>query len=376
MPDHSHQWSELSPDPEARTTVDFTQKDRLTPPERMGRLMAGKSIDRVPLNPFALGFCAKVCGVDRGTYYRNPERAFEIGLAFTRQYPWMNGRPSYGWADRGAWEFGGQIVWPDNNTSAAPRSFGPVIADPSEVESLPDPDPTTAGAMPLIDRFNTVSREHGMPASLPGGTPTTSSASIVGDENFMRWTIRHPRAVHALQRKVTDFLLRAAEATVAKFGGENCSLNCSVPMDSNLLMSPKAFVEFSKPYIKEILGFYLQRGVRSVMVHLCGDHTANLAHWGDMPLPPRTIFSIGHEMDLEATGRFIGKNHILAGNISTPLLQSGSPDEVYADTVRSLKAGMRHTGGFILMPACELPPDTPYENLDAVARAIFDHGYW
>ena len=32
-------------------TVDFTRKDKLTPLERIGRLMAGEPIDRVALNP-------------------------------------------------------------------------------------------------------------------------------------------------------------------------------------------------------------------------------------------------------------------------------------------------------------------------------------
>jgi uroporphyrinogen decarboxylase len=288
----------------------------------------------------------------------------------------MNATPTYGWADVGAWEFGGRIVWPDNDESAAPRSFGPLITDPSEINSLPDPDPKTAGMMPLVDRFNTVSREHGFPASLPGGTPTNMSTAIVGDATFMRWMIRYPEAVHKLQRKVTDFLLRAAEHTIAKYGAENCGVMCALPMDSNLLMSPKAFERFSKPYIKEIQSYYVQKGVRSFLVHLCGNHTGNLAFWRDIPLAPRSVFSVGHEMDLEATGRFIGKEHVLAGNVSTTVLQAGSPEEVYDDTVRCLKAGMKHPGGYVLMPACELPPGTPLPNLDALARAVYEHGYY
>ncbi len=93
-------------------TIDFAKKDKLTIQERMKRLMAGESIDRVPFNPFASGFSAKICGVDRGTYYRNPEAAFEAGLTLMKAYPWMNSRPSYGWADRGAWEFGGVSFGP------------------------------------------------------------------------------------------------------------------------------------------------------------------------------------------------------------------------------------------------------------------------
>ena len=355
---------------------DFAKKDSMSPQERMKRLMAGEAVDRVPFNSSASGFSARILGIDRGRFYRNPERAFEAGMAFIEAYPWTNSKPSYGWADRGAWEFGGGVIWPDNDESAAPRSTGPVISDPALVDSLPDPDPETAGMMPLLDRFNAISREHGLPAALPGGTPTTLSTAIVGDATYMRWTIRHPEAVHKLQRKVTDFLIRVAGRTIATYGAENCSVSCGVPMDSNLLMSPKTFERFSKPYIKEILGFYLDKGVRSFVVHLCGDHTANLVHWRDIPLPPRTIFSIGHEMDLEATGRFIGREHILAGNISTSLLQAGSSEEVYDDAVRCLKAGKEHAGGFILMPACELPPNSPFENVEAVARAVFEHGYY
>ena len=230
--------------------------------------------------------------------------------------------------------------------------------------------------MPLVDRFNTICREHGFPASLPGGTPTNMSTAIVGDATFMRWMIRYPEAVHKLQRKVTDFLLRTAEITIGKYGAENCSVLCALPMDSNLLMSPKAFERFSKPYVKEIQSYYVEKGVKSLLVHLCGNHAGNLIHWRDIPLPPRTIFSVGHEMDLEATGRFIGKDHVLAGNISTSLLQSGSPGEVYADTVRCLEAGMKHEGGYILMPACEFPPNTPLRNFDALAQAVYEHGYY
>lgn len=357
-------------------TANFAQKDKFTPLERIQRLMTGEPIERVVVMPFALGFSAKIEGMDRGTYYRNPERAFEAGLGLMNAYPWMNAVPIYGWADQGAWEFGGRVIWPDNDESAAPRSFGPVIAEPSEVDSLPDPDARSAGMLPLVDRFNAISRRNGLFASLPNATPTSMSAAIVGDSTLMRWMIRQPETVHKLQRKVTNFLLRAAQITIDTYGAENCSAFCALPMDSNLLMSSKAFEQFAKPYIKEILGYYVQKGVKSFMIHLCGNHTGNLAHWKDMPLPPRTIFSIGHEMDLAATGRFIGKDHVLAGNISTTLLQAGSPDEVFADTVRCLKDGMEHPGGFILMPACELPPNTPLPNMEAMAQAVFEHGYF
>jgi len=355
--------------------IDFAAKDTMTAKERLLALAECRTIDRVPFMSFALGFAARVLGIDRGEIYRNPEKAFTAGLSLMKVYPWMSREPAYGWADKGAWEFGGKIIWPDGDRYPAPWSE-PVISRPEEVDSLPDPDPAAAGMTLMLDRFNTISRENGFSASLPGGTPTTLSAGIVGRVNFLRWLIKYPEAVHKLQRKVTNFILRAAEWTLGKYGAENCSLDCSVPMESNQLISARMFESFAKPYIREIFDYYSSKGVQKISVHLCGDHTWNLAHWNDIPLPRRTIFSIGDEMDLERTGQIIGKDHILAGNINTGILCAGTPEMVYTEVKRCLEAGKKHPGGFVIMPACEFPPDTPLENVDALAEALFEHAYY
>ena len=227
--------------------MDFLNKDAMTPKERLMNLISGDKIDRVPFNPFSAGFSARVCGMDRGDFYRHPEQAFKAGMHLLKTYPWMNTRPTYGWAERGAWEFGGSIVWPDHNAYPTPISPEAVIHKPEEVDNLPDPDPQFAGIIPLLDRFNELSRKNGFPASLPGGTPTTSSAGIVGRTNFLKWTIRYPDAVHKLQRKVNRFLMRCAEMTIKKYGGENCGLFCAVPMESNQIISPKPLRHFADP---------------------------------------------------------------------------------------------------------------------------------
>ncbi len=164
--------------------------------------------------------------------------------------------------------------------------------------------------------------------------------------------------------------------TISKHGARNCSVFCSVPMESNQLISPKMFAVFAKPYIREIFEYYNSAGITAVVVHLCGDHTANLAHWADIPLPPRTVFSIGHEMDLEKTSAAIGKAHILGGNVNTQLLHQGSRQAVTTEVERCLTAGMKHPGGFVLMPACELPPDTPLENFQTMACTLYERGYY
>ncbi len=357
------------------TGIDFGSRDYLSPKDRMQSLLLGDPIDRVPFVPFASGLSARFYSIDRGMFYRNPEIAFAAGRHLMNAFPWMNVRPSYGWADRGAWEFGGKIIWPDDNRYAAPGSKA-IITEPDEVDRLPDPDLDSAGMLPLVDRFNAISRRHGFPASLPGGTPTTFSAGIVGRCRFLEWLIRYPTAVHRLQRKVTDFLIRAADRTIRTYGPENCSLFCGVPMESNQLISPAAFAEFAWPYMREIFSFYKAAGIRAVVLHLCGDHTGNLGQLLELTLPDRTIFSIGNEMDLTKTSRAIGEAFILGGNIDTRLLHSGSFDAVVAAAKTCLQQGKAHPGGFILMPSCELPPDMPLASIQAVATALFEEGYY
>ena len=82
--------------------IDFPKKDTMNPKERLMKLITGKPIDRVPFNPFSAGFSARVCGMDRGDFYRHPEQAFKAGINLMKTYPWMNTRPNYGWAERGA----------------------------------------------------------------------------------------------------------------------------------------------------------------------------------------------------------------------------------------------------------------------------------
>ncbi len=90
------------------------------------------------------------------------------------------------------------------------------------------------------------------------------------------------------------------------------------------------FEKFSLPYVIELHQKLIAKGIKKWIVHLCGDHTKNLPFWTrDIPLSSRTIFHIGYEIDIEATGRAFGEEHIIGGNVPTTLLQTGTANEVF-----------------------------------------------
>lgn len=136
---------------------------------------------------------------------------------------------------------------------------------------------------------------------------------------------------------------------------ENVSILNTYQLDSHDVMAPSLFEKMSLPYIIELHEKALAMGVRAWIIHLCGNHTKNLHLWKEyVPLAPRTVFTVGYEMDMEETARVLGPDYIIGGNIRNQLIQFGTANEVYEEAGRIITK-MKHTpGGFMLMPDCEL----------------------
>lgn len=348
----------------------------MTAKERLRALILNEPIDRVPFMPFGIGWYAVDNGISLQDFFSNPDLAFKAGEAAIRKYPWANMRPVYGWADHGAWEFGGKISWPVGDQTMTPYTPEPLISKPEELDQLTEPDPLQTEWYRLRSRFNENCIRKGYSALLPSASIMAPLASILGIENLLKWMVKHPDAFYLLADKVLNMNLKMAQITLEKYGAMHCSVMTDLTLEGNSVISPEAFEKFCLPYIVKLHDFYLDSGVRAVMLHLCGNHEGNLKYWERVPLPERAIFSIGDAMDLEQTGKFLGEKYILAGNISTTTLQIGTKEDVKHEVRRCLKQAKGRPGGFILMPACEYPPLAPTENLEAIREALLKYGFY
>jgi uroporphyrinogen decarboxylase len=348
--------------------------DTMSSKERIKGVMMGQKIDRVPFMPFFVSFMAIDNGARLYDFYTNPEVAFTVGEKTMEKYPWANIRPVHGWGDHGAWEFGGQIVWPEDEESMSPSTPEHLISEPDEIDHLPDPDPENAEWFHLRTQFNDICVQKGYSPSLPSGSIMGQMASIAGATNLMMWMVDNPDAFHRLAKKVMAFNLKMAKITIEKYGAARCSVMTDVALESNTLISAEMFERFCLPYLTQLHKLYFESGVRTTMIHLCGQHKDNLKYWKTMPLPKRTIFSISDVMDLEEAGALLGEDYILAGNISTSTLLQGTREEIIKETKRCCDQAKGRPGGFILMPACEFPPRASRENLDAVREGVMEYG--
>jgi uroporphyrinogen decarboxylase len=142
------------------------------------------------------------------------------------------------------------------------------------------------------------------------------------------------------------------------------------------LISPEIFETFAWPRLKKVHQAILDRGITRFGVHICGNHLENLPLWAALPWPDRSTISIGAEMDLVHVAEAFSHRHIIGGNVSTSILASGTYEDVMDDARRCIENGKTLPGGFVLMPACEMPVLTPPVNVHALMTAVREYGQY
>jgi uroporphyrinogen decarboxylase len=146
------------------------------------------------------------------------------------------------------------------------------------------------------------------------------------------------------QRKVDETLRRGEKIKSWKTvdGFCLCSDYC---FNDNPFLSPSMFDEFVTPYLVQLVAGYRQMGFY-VIKHTDGNI---------MPILDSLVSSNPHALhSLDPQGRVslaevkkrIGSRMCLIGNVNCALLQTGTDDEVIADTRRALRDGMPG-GGYV-----------------------------
>jgi uroporphyrinogen decarboxylase len=349
--------------------------DRLTSVERIGALLMGKPLDRVPFFSFILGFCARNVGYPVATIYSDPVKSF-MAQFWTREQYGYDSEPFYGYASYGGWEFGGEIKLPESEYEQAPSHGRFAVATERDVEKLEPPDVKTAGMLPLAMQFSKIQQERGFSPSVVVGGPFTIAGNICVVDTLCRWLIKEPGLVHRLLRMATDHVLDIARYWIHTFGRGRVNIQIWEPLASNQIISPKQFEKFVLPYQIELHEKILAMGIKYILCHVCGEHNLNLPYWAEVPMGTSGIVSIGKEVDITTAIEYFGDTCIIAGNIEPAILQTGTAREIYELCRQAIEKGKRAPRGYVLMQGCEVPVNTPPYNLYTMKRAINDFGWY
>ena len=188
--------------------------------------------------------------------------------------------------------------------------------------------------------------------------PFSLAARLFDMTELMMLCYDDPDTVNVLLDKVTDFLTEYALAY--KAAGAH-GIVMAEPVAG--LLSPSLEEEFSSPFVKRIVDT-VQDDSFIVIYHNCGGNV-------HLMLPSilstgSAAYHFGNAVDLERDILSkLDKDTVVMGNIDPAgVLKLGTPERIKNATLDLLERCSSY-GNFVLSSGCDIPPLTPWENLDA-----------
>jgi len=221
----------------------------------------------------------------------------------------------------------------------------------------------------LVETARILSREIGSHTVV--GTsqwaPFTLGGLAYGVEKLMRGIYKDKAAVHAVLDFAADLCFAYLEPYI-EAGVSMISL--ADPTSSGDLISRSQFIEFSLPYLQRVAAKIKARGVW-VTVHICGNTTNRL---DQIPIAGADLMSVDYKVNLKEARGILGGKIAFAGNMNpVTVIQKSTPEGVAEASREAIARAEGTSGGYILMPGCDIPPSSPLENVQTMVQTA--HAY-
>jgi uroporphyrinogen decarboxylase len=187
--------------------------------------------------------------------------------------------------------------------------------------------------------------------------PITLAGELMGVEQVCMATVMDP-----------DFVKKQLEFSVKVISDySNALINAGadgivVLEPTAMLLSPPSYAEFSLEPFKELLD---KADNKNLILPICGN-TKHLIE--GMCKTGTTGLSLDAPMNFEELKEQVPSNIALIGNVDpVNVMLTGTPEKVEKETKNLIKK-MSSSDNFILSTGCDLPLDTPMENIDAFMK--------
>jgi uroporphyrinogen decarboxylase len=135
-----------------------------------------------------------------------------------------------------------------------------------------------------------------------------------------------------------------------------------------VMLGPQQFRAFSTAYVSRIAHLARASGAQTVY-HTCGDTMHLVEAMVDAGVDGLSLDAPQAGVDLAAAAERTPADVVVMGNLDpTGTLLRGTPGEVQRE-VKELQSRMAPYPNFILSTGCDLPQETPLENVDAFMAA-------
>ena len=256
--------------------------------------------------------------------------------------------------------FGATVHFSDDEV---PTVKGRLINDEDEANALQVPAVGTARSGLYVDSIRkAVTKITDRPVFAGIIGPFSLAARLLDVSEIMIDCYDDPDMVHTVLEKATDFLIAYAKAY--KEAGAN-GVMMAEPVAG--LLSPSLEEEFSSPYVKKITDA-VQDDSFLMVYHNCGDNVLKMTD--SLRSIGAAAYHFGNSIDLKEMLEIFPKDIPVMGNMDPAgILRMGTPEIVREKTLELLKKCAGYDN-FVVSSGCDIPPMTPWENLDAFFGAV------
>ena len=194
--------------------------------------------------------------------------------------------------------------------------------------------------------------------------PFSLGGRLLGVTDIMMDCYDEPEKVQTVLEKCTQFIINYCKAF--KEAGAN-GVIMAEPLTG--LLSPSLAEEFSTPYVKKIVD-EIKSDDFAVIYHNCGDKTIALI---DTILETgASCYHFGNAINMAELLPHIPKDVMAMGNIDpASVLKNGDCDLVKSETKKLLEECSKYNN-FVISSGCDIPPNTPWDNINAFFETVND----
>ena len=335
----------------------------MTSRERVLAHLEGRPVDQLPLMPITMMFACLQIGAryrDYCTDYRVlVEGQIRTAEKFGFDYVNTMSDPAREAADCGA-----SVEYFDNQPVAIVENQA-LLADKTKLASLKIPDPLGGGRMHNgIQALALFQERVGKDKLIEGWIegPSAEAADLRGINTLMMDFFDDPAFVRDLFAFVIELELRFAREQI-KAGADVIGLGDAAAS----LVGPQIYEEFVWPYEKKLVdGIHAMGG--KVRLHICGNTRRILPGLGKLGC---SIVDLDSMAPISEARQQMTPGQVLLGNLNpVAVLRNGDPAAVTA----AIAQCHRDAGApFIVGAGCEVPRDTPPDNLRALCAYAHTH---
>jgi uroporphyrinogen decarboxylase len=282
----------------------------------------------------------------------------------------------------GSWGIGQVQISPDNwFPGIHPLAEAKTLDDLENYPGWPDMnDPTRVAQVRAEAAQLAAANEYAIMATPWLLFPLERAFHMVTMENFMMSMIENPDFVRLLLHKVTESCKTLMGHFLRELGDnvDIIKIGDDLGTQNSLLMSPKMYREFLKPFHADYIAFIKARTNAKVFFHTDGDVFPLIGDFIEMGVdilnPIQT--SAGKMADLPALKQRYGQNIVFCGAIDThTVLPTGTPEAVRQEVRRVIEA-LGPGGGYMLATVHTIMNNVPAENVLAMVDAVLEFGYY